>query len=159
PRRLPAEALAPYQWAPPGGFRIRWGTGRSSLPSPPRGEGDKAISWPALFGNTHRVEVEVGFGKGMFLLAAAASHPDRNYFGVEIERRYQLYATTRIANRNLPNVKTCCGDAKVVLRDHVAPGSVAAVHVYFPDPWWKTRHRKRLLFTAEFADLVKQVLQ
>jgi tRNA (guanine-N7-)-methyltransferase len=95
----------------------------------------------------------------MFLLAVAAAHPERNYFGVEIERRYQLYATTRIANRNLPNVKTCCGDAKVIFRDYVAPGTVAAVHIYFPDPWWKTRHRKRLLFTPEFTDLVHRVLR
>jgi tRNA (guanine-N7-)-methyltransferase len=155
PRRLPAEVLAPYQWEPPGGFRFRWGTG---LPSHPKGEGD-TISWPSLFHNHNPVEIEVGFGKGMYLLAAAVAHPDRNFFGIEIVRKYQLYATTRIAGRALANVKTCCGDAKAVFRDHVVPGSVAAVHVYFPDPWWKTRHRKRLLFTPEFADLVAKVLR
>lgn len=157
-RRLPPDVLAPYRWEPPGGFRTRWGSGKpgdvdgSSDPTTP------GISWPALFGNANPVEIEVGFGKGMFLIAAASAHPDRNYFGIEIVKKYQLYATTRIAGRALPNVKTCCGDAKVVLRDFVPPGSVAAVHVYFPDPWWKTRHRKRLLFTPEFADLVAAVL-
>jgi tRNA (guanine-N7-)-methyltransferase len=176
PRRLPAEALAPYQWAPPGGFRTRWGTGNpghdiavvgSPDPTTPTravtGSGDPdtahALSWPALFGNANPVEIEVGFGKGMFLLAAAKAHPDRNYFGIEIVRKYQLYATTRIAGRKLPNVKTSCGDAKVVFRDYVVPHTVAAVHVYFPDPWWKTRHRKRLLFTPEFAEVVSQVLR
>jgi tRNA (guanine-N7-)-methyltransferase len=180
-RRLPAEVLAPYQWAPPGGFRYRWGMGKpdttgamvgSPDPTTPTtdalpqvaGSGDPAtahspISWPDLFGNDHPVEIEVGFGKGMFLIAAATANAGRNFFGIEIVRKYQLYATTRIVGRKLPNVKTCCGDAKVVFRDYIAPGSVAAVHVYFPDPWWKTRHRKRLLFTSEFADLVHRVLQ
>ena len=46
-----------------------------------------------------------------------------------------------------------------MLRDHVPPASVAAVHVYFPDPWWKTRHHKRRVFTPEFAALVAGVLR
>src|SRR5207249_7574135 len=65
---------------------------------------------------------------------------------------------TRYAVRKLPNVKTACADAKALLRDHVRTGSVAAVHVYFPDPWWKTRHRKRRVFTPEFAADAARVL-
>jgi tRNA (guanine-N7-)-methyltransferase len=95
----------------------------------------------------------------MFLLSAATANPQRNFFGIEIIRKYQQYATTRIAGRKLPNVRTCCADAKHIFRDYVSPGSVDAVHVYFPDPWWKTRHRKRLLFTTEFADLILRVLR
>ncbi|MBY0460738.1 MAG: tRNA (guanosine(46)-N7)-methyltransferase TrmB, partial [Gemmataceae bacterium] len=53
--------------------------------------------------------------------------------------------------RELPNVKTACADAKHVLRDFVAAASVRAVHVYFPDPWWKKRHKKRRVFTPAFA--------
>jgi tRNA (guanine-N7-)-methyltransferase len=109
------------------------------------------IEWPALFGNANPVEIEVGTGKGLFLLHAATTRPDTNFFGIEIVRKYQLYAATRYAIRNLPNVKTACADAHLVLRDFVAAGSVRAVHVYFPDPWWKKRHRKRRVFTPEFA--------
>ena len=90
-------------------------------------------------------------GKGLFLLTQATARPDTNFFGVEIVRKYQLYAATRYAIRKLPNVKTACADAKVLLRDFVPAGSVAAVHVYFPDPWWKKRHKKRRVFTPEFA--------
>jgi tRNA (guanine-N7-)-methyltransferase len=104
-----------------------------------------------FFGNPNPVEIEVGTGKGLFLLHASTSRPDTNFFGIEIVRKYQLYAATRYAIRRLPNIKTSCSDAKVVLRDFVAPGSVRAVHVYFPDPWWKKRHRKRRVFTPEFA--------
>jgi tRNA (guanine-N7-)-methyltransferase len=109
------------------------------------------INWSELFGNANPVEIEVGTGKGLFLLDAATTRPNTNFLGIEIIRKYQLYAATRYAIRNMPNVKTACADAKVVLRDFVPPGSVAAVHVYFPDPWWKKRHRKRRVFTPEFA--------
>jgi len=101
----------------------------------------------------------VGTGTGLFLLTASAARPDTNFFGVEIVRKYQLYAATRYAIRKLPNVKTACADAKVLLRDFVPAGSVAAVHVYFPDPWWKKRHKKRRVFTPEFAADAARVLR
>lgn len=157
PKRLTAEELAPYvvelpaaapSYRPAAAPSYRPGAGPAPVP----------IDWPALFGTANPVEVEVGFGKGLFLLNAGVSRPDRNFFGVEIVRKYQLYAATRIASRKLPNVKTCCGDAKAVLREYVPAGSVSVVHVFFPDPWWKTRHKKRLLFTLEFAADVARVL-
>lgn len=152
PRRLPIEQLDPYQWTLPEAFRGTWGV-RADNAEPP-----VPIDWPALFGNSHPVEIEVGFGKGLFLVESAVARPDTNFFGIEIVRKYQLYATGRIAARKLANAKTCCGDAKIVLRHFVPPESVRAVHVFFPDPWWKTHHKKRLLFTAEFAALVQRVL-
>jgi tRNA (guanine-N7-)-methyltransferase len=119
----------------------------NSAPSTDR----ERIDWTVLFGNANPVEIEVGTGKGLFLLHAATTRTDTNFFGIEIVRKYQLYAATRYAIRSLPNVKTACADAKRVLHDFVTPGSVRAVHVYFPDPWWKMRHRKRRVFTPEFA--------
>jgi tRNA (guanine-N7-)-methyltransferase len=97
------------------------------------------------------VEIEVGMGKGLFLLTEAVNRPHVNFLGIEIVRKYQLYAATRYAIRKLPNVKTACADAARILRECVSSGSVAAVHVLFPDPWWKKRHKKRRVFTAEFA--------
>lgn len=170
PRRLTAEQLAPWVWEvprrnltpPPPSLGRKgepdfaplpvgegWGRG-SELPEP--------IDWPAFFGNPNPVEIEVGMGKGLFLLSAATARPGTNFFGIEVVRKYQLYAATRYAIRQLPNVKTCCADAKWVLRDHVATARVAAVHVYFPDPWWKKRHRKRRVFTPEFAADAARVL-
>jgi tRNA (guanine-N7-)-methyltransferase len=117
------------------------------------------IHWAALFGNANPVEIEVGMGKGLFLLTSALARPDTNFFGIEIVRKYQLYATTRFAIRKLPNVKTVCADARWVFRQFVPPGSVAAVHVYFPDPWWKARHKKRRVFTPGFAADAARVLR
>ena len=146
PRRLSTEQLAPWMWEMPRGRGQSEAEAEATPPPPPT-----PIRWHDLFGNANPVEIEVGTGKGLFLLHAATTRPDTNFFGIEIVRKYQLYAATRYAIRNLPNVKTACADAKVVLRDFVAPGSVRAVHVYFPDPWWKKRHRKRRVFTPEFA--------
>jgi len=161
PKRLSKEQLAPFVVEFPRLFPPPLaGSGLGWNPSP-LGEEDQQrheLHWPTLFGNSHPVEIEVGFGKGLFLVTTGVAHPERNYFGVEIIRKYQLYAATRIATRELPNVKTCCDDAKRVLRQFVPPASVDVVHVYFPDPWWKSRHKKRLLFTPEFAELVLRVL-
>ncbi len=168
PRRLSNEQLAPWMWEvknltpqPPSLKRkgepekapplAGEGLGRGSSPPVP-------INWPTLFGNSNPVEIEVGTGKGLFLLHAATARPGTNFLGIEIVRKYQLYAATRYAIRNLPNVKTACADAKALLRDFVATASVAAVHVYFPDPWWKKRHKKRRVFTPEFAADAARVL-
>ena len=141
-KKLPFEELAPYL-----------------LPDVPRGTPAPPIVWRALFGNDRPVEVEVGFGKGLFLATAAAERPDVNFVGVEVVRKYQLYAATRLAKRQLTNVRVACADARTLLRGRVAAQSVQAVHVYFPDPWWKARHRKRRVFTPEFAHTVGTILR
>ncbi len=145
-KRLPREALAHYMLDVPGEWTMR---GQPLAPIP----------WAGIFEKDQPVEVEVGFGKGLFLTTAGVARPDTNFFGIEIVRKYQLYATERIALRALPNVRTCCADAKRILREVIAPDSVAVVHVFFPDPWWKNKHKQRLLFTDEFAALVLRVLK
>jgi tRNA (guanine-N7-)-methyltransferase len=137
--RLPPEQLAPYLIEAPAG------------PAP--------LDWAAVFGNGHPVEAEIGFGKGLFLLTASQQSPDVNFLGVEIERKYTLSTATRIAKRGLTNVRLACADAKLFMQNHVADGSLQVVHVYFPDPWWKKRHRKRRLFTEEFVAQCVRVLR
>jgi tRNA (guanine-N7-)-methyltransferase len=137
-RRLPLEELAPYLFESP------------TTPA--------FIDWSAVFGNANSVEVEVGFGKGLFLLTAALARSDVNFLGVEILRKYQLFTATRLAKRGLRQVRLAKGDARLFFRDYVATGSVQAVHAYFPDPWWKKRHHKRRLFTPEFVAQCERVL-
>lgn len=141
-RRLPLEQLEPYLLPRP--------EPRAALPP---------IDWTALFGNDRPVEIEVGFGKGLFLLNEAAARPNVNFLGIEIVRKYQLYAATRVAERGLGNVRLACADARALLHASVPEASVAAVHVYFPDPWWKKRHHKRRLFAPAFAASVVRVLR
>lgn len=129
------------------------------LPETKPGEPAAPIDWQALFGNANPVEVEVGFGKGMFLLSTATARPAVNFLGIEIVRKYALYAATRFAIRKLSNVKVAPTDARPLLRNRIPEQSVQAVHVFFPDPWWKTRHHKRRLFTPEFVANVARILR
>ena len=137
--RLPLEQLAPYLL---------------TVPDP-----TALLDFQTVFGNTRPVEMEIGFGKGLFLLNTAISRPDVNFLGVEIERKYQLFTANRIAKRGLANVRLVCADARAFLRDCIRADSVQALHVYFPDPWWKTRHRKRRLWTPEFGGVRFEDLQ
>src|SRR5262249_29256029 len=68
-----------------------------------------------------------------------------------IVRKYQLFTATRLAKRGLTNVRVACGDARLFLAHCVGPASLSALHIYFPDPWWKKRHHKRRLFSADFV--------
>jgi tRNA (guanine-N7-)-methyltransferase len=129
--RLPLEQLAAYLLHVP------------TDPAP--------LDWRAVFGNDNPVEIEVGFGKGLFLLNAALACPDVDFVGIEIVRKYQLFTATRLAKRELKNVRVACTDAHSFLHDHVEQGSLQTLHVYFPDPWWKKRHHKRRVFTSEFV--------
>jgi tRNA (guanine-N7-)-methyltransferase len=142
-RRLPLEELSPYLLA---------------LPDAPLGTPPPALDWRAVFGNDHPVELEVGFGKGLFLVKASTENPTVNYVGVEIERKLQLYVATRMAVRHRTNVRLVVTDARDFVRDRVPSGSLRGVHVYFPDPWWKKRHHKRRVFTEEFAVACERML-
>ena len=146
--RLPLEELAPYLLIADCGLRI---ADSQDHPQP--------LDWRAVFGNDHPVELEVGFGKGLFLISAAQAHPEVNFAGVEIVRKYQLFAATRLAKRGLRNVRVACADVRLFLPRCVATASLQAVHVYFPDPWWKKRHHKRRVFTAEFVAECARVLR
>jgi tRNA (guanine-N7-)-methyltransferase len=140
--KLPLEQLAPYL--------LEWPAG-ADVPTP--------LDWAALFGNAQPVELEIGFGKGLFLLNTALAQPSTNFVGIEIVRKYQLFAANRIAKRVVPNVRLACGDGHRFLAECVPAGSLHVVHVYFPDPWWKKRHHKRRLFTTPFVELCCRALR
>lgn len=143
-KRLPIEQIEPYLLPRPP---------LVGPPAPP-----EPLHWQRLYGNDNPVEIEVGFGKGLFLTTAGSQHPEVNYFGIEIVNKYVLFTATRLARQGLKNVVVTTADARVFLRDRVAGDSVRTVHVYFPDPWWKNRHQKRIVFTEAFVAEVRRVL-
>jgi tRNA (guanine-N7-)-methyltransferase len=116
------------------------------------------VSWPSLFGNANPVELEVGSGKGLFLANAATANPGHNFFGIELSRKYARKAAERVAKRKLTNVRVLSGDARLFLAKYVPPLSLSAVHVYFPDPWWKARHKKRRVFAEPMVVDVERSL-
>ncbi len=112
----------------------------------------------ALFPNSLPLEIEVGSGKGLFLAAAAANEPDKNFIGIEIAERYARYAASRLAKRELTNARMVASDAERFFHNLVPANVLAAVHVYFPDPWWKARHRKRRVMNETFLRDVERTL-
>jgi tRNA (guanine-N7-)-methyltransferase len=147
-RRPPLAELQPYLLDLP--HPRRPGTRLGPLPTP--------LAWAEIFGNDHPVEIEVGFGKGLFLLNRSQARPQVNFLGIEIERKYVLLTAARLLKHQRSNVRLACTDARWLFSEGITSASVAAVHVYFPDPWWKQRHRKRRLFTPEFAEQSARVL-
>jgi tRNA (guanine-N7-)-methyltransferase len=116
------------------------------------------FDWPALYGNARPVEIEIGSGKGMFLKEAGRARPDTNFLGVERASRFYRTAVERVTRAGLANVRLLRADGMDVLDRWVAPGSIGALHVYFPDPWPKKRHLKRRLFRPAMLELAARAL-
>lgn len=104
------------------------------------------------------LEVEIGSGKGLFLANASQARPDHNFVGIEIAGKYARHAAARLAKLKAPNALVAHGDAQRVLDKHLTPDSLHAVHIYFPDPWWKKRHHKRRIMSAPVVQRVEQLL-
>ena len=110
-------------------------------------------AWGAL-----PVEVEIGPGRGAFALDYAALHADRLLVAIETRRADCELIRGRAQKRGLTNLEVLQGDAKLLLPRLFRPASLAAVHVQFPDPWWKTRHHKRRMIDVELAALLRHLL-
>lgn len=147
PPPTPRERGAPHPVPPP----------RIFLPGEPEDAGP--LDLVALFGRRAPVELEIGTGKGRFLMESAAARPDRDFLGLEIEREYALLVRERAARRGLENLRVESLDGKEFVKRRLASGALAALHVYFPDPWPKKRHHKRRLFDAAFAAAAARALE
>ncbi|MBB74682.1 MAG: tRNA (guanosine(46)-N7)-methyltransferase TrmB [Planctomycetaceae bacterium] len=112
----------------------------------------------SLFDHLAPLEIEVGSGKGLFLDTAAAQFPGHNYLGIEMARRYARYTAARLARGQRSNARILEGDAEQLFEQFLESDQVHAVHVYFPDPWWKKRHHKRRVMNDRFLRNVQRVL-
>jgi tRNA (guanine-N7-)-methyltransferase len=101
----------------------------------------------ALFPSAAPLEIELGTGKGRFLIESGRRHPERNYLGLERSLSYYRIARDRIRRSGLSNIRLLRADASEFVRE--APDeSVESLHAYFPDPWPKKKQRKRRLIDA-----------
>ena len=121
-----------------------------SLPSP--------FDPGSLFSSKAPVELEVGSGKGLFLTTASAQTPDRNFLGAEIAGGYARLCAGRLAAAGRTNARIIHGDATFLVRSMLPDACLGGVHVYFPDPWWKARHRKRRVLSELFLRHAGRVL-
>lgn len=114
--------------------------------------------WRDVFGNGHPIEIEVGMGKGKFIMDLAAAHPDVNYLGIERYSSVLLRALQKRAERDLSNIFFLCIDAKE-MADYFAPGEVSRIYLNFSDPWPKDRHAKRRLTSPVFMEVYDSILK
>jgi tRNA (guanine-N7-)-methyltransferase len=112
----------------------------------------------ALFGRVAPLEVEVGSGKGLFLRTAAAQRPETDFLGIEVSLKYARFAAAGLTKQQSRNAMLVVADAARVFGELLPDGSAAAVHIYFPDPWWKRRHEKRRLMRESFLRDVERTL-
>jgi tRNA (guanine-N7-)-methyltransferase len=114
--------------------------------------------WRREFGREAPLELEIGPGSGAFALDHAVRHPEIGLVAIEIRRSDCELIRARASRRGLRNLLVLQGDAKLLVPRLFPPQSLAALHVQFPDPWWKTRHHKRRMVDADFAAQMRALL-
>ncbi len=104
------------------------------------------IDFDDLFGRGGEVHIEIGSGKGTFLVNQSRFEPEVNFLGIEWAGRYYRLAVDRLGRWDVGNVRIIRTDAAVFLAEFIKSSSVSCFHIYFPDPWPKKRHNKRRFF-------------
>ncbi|KAA9151903.1 tRNA (guanosine(46)-N7)-methyltransferase TrmB [Amycolatopsis acidicola] len=112
------------------------------------------VDFAEWFGRSAPVLLEIGSGMGETTAQLAAAEPEVNYVAVEVYEAGLGQLMLRAEKLALENLRLLHGDAVILLREHIAPGSLSGVRVFFPDPWPKKRHHKRRLIQPEFVNLV-----
>ena len=113
--------------------------------------------WGRRFGNHNPIHIEVGMGKGRFIMEMAALHPEINYIGIERYSSVLLRGLEKCSQLELPNIWFLCVDAKT-LGEVFDQGEVSRIYLNFSDPWPKDRHAKRRLTSPDFMKVYDQIL-
>jgi tRNA (guanine-N7-)-methyltransferase len=115
----------------------------------------RPIDLERVFPRSAPVHIEIGSGKGTFLLNQARIHPDINYLGIEWAQKYYRHSVDRMRRWRITNVRILRADAREFIAAYLPDESIQAFHIYFPDPWPKKRHHKRRFFQP--ANLIQVV--
>lgn len=116
----------------------------------------QAMDLTACFGRTAPCIMEIGFGNGLALLDMAQHNPQNNYLGIDVHRPGVANVCTQVERRGLTNVRVMCADVAEVLDTQITDAALAAILIFFPDPWPKQRHHKRRLIQPAFVELLAQ---
>ena len=112
----------------------------------------------AVFGRSAPLILEIGFGMGDTTAHIARAMPEKNFIGVEVHTPGVGSLLKQIGEQGITNLRLIQHDAVEVLKQMIAPGMLAGVHVFFPDPWHKARHNKRRLIQGPFVKLLAEKL-
>ncbi len=124
----------------------------------PRETGFVRLDFAEVFGNRNRVVVEIGSGKGRFLIASATEQPDISFIGIEKSLHYFRVMRDRMTRRGLRNARLINHDAFLVFQKMFDDKSISEIHIYFPDPWPKRREQKRRIMRPEMLEEMRRVL-
>ncbi|MDR2964964.1 MAG: tRNA (guanosine(46)-N7)-methyltransferase TrmB [Treponema sp.] len=113
---------------------------------------EEKICFNNLFGNSNNNIMEIGFGMGISTAVIAEASPDKNYLGIEVHKPGIGRLLWEIENRNLANIRIIEFDAVQVIEKMIPQASLDGVHLFFPDPWPKKKHRKRRLIQRPFTN-------
>jgi tRNA (guanine-N7-)-methyltransferase len=116
------------------------------------------FDWGTVFGNQNPCEIEIGCGRGMFIIKSARENSGTNYLGIELSASFFRMLKERVKKSMAANIRVMRGEAGFIVKKFVPENSIAAVHIYFPDPWPKKRHRKRRLINSGFVENVSCAL-
>jgi tRNA (guanine-N7-)-methyltransferase len=112
-----------------------------------------------IFPANTEIEMEIGYGRGMFLLQRAQAAPGAYLLGIEIKKKLAYHVAQRCERLGLTQVRALAGDVRVVLPGMRPDAAIARVFMHFPDPWWKKRHAKRRLISDELLDQLARLLR
>jgi tRNA (guanine-N7-)-methyltransferase len=119
---------------------------------------DRLPDWGRLVPGADALELEIGSGHGGFALAFARERPRRALVAIEQRRSFAEALAGKARKRGHANLVAICGDARALAPRLFAQGSLAAIHVHFPDPWWKRRHERRRLVDDGMSRLLLRLL-
>jgi tRNA (guanine-N7-)-methyltransferase len=111
-----------------------------------------------VFAGCSAIEIEIGFGRGQFLIQRRAAAPDIGLLGIEIKSKWAYLVADKCARLSLPRMRVLGGDARVILPALRPLASVRRVVMCFPDPWWKKRHAERRLMDEPLLDAIARLL-
>ena len=114
--------------------------------------------WPEIFSRSAPIDVEIGSGKGKFLLELASASPERDFLAVERAGKYHRLCCDRAARQGIANVRLLRTTAEDLLFRLLNPASVENFYILFPDPWPKKRHHKRRLIKADVVAALNRAL-
>ena len=119
---------------------------------------DNNIDYTGIFGNSNSVTAEIGFGAGFATAEIAEANPEKNYIGIEVHRPGIGKLLWEIEKRRLSNIRIIEYDAAIAVKKMLPEASLEAIHIFFPDPWPKKRHRKRRLIQRPFTETLTACL-
>ncbi|MBF0266482.1 MAG: tRNA (guanosine(46)-N7)-methyltransferase TrmB [Gammaproteobacteria bacterium] len=132
----------------------KWGLGKPLFEGTEQNPDVEFLQVEKVFGNRNELVVEIGFGMGDSLIAMAQQRPNTNFIGIEVHTPGIGNILQRIEEFKLSNIRVFHADALNILNLFLAPESLSAVYLYFPDPWQKRRHNKRRIVKTEFIHLI-----